>query len=86
MVGSSVNIPTHYMASAQGLVDATVQGIGWGVSTNFLAEGHIKAGRLKPLAPDRPLETPLSWQVSRLTVNALKPVTEVISAAAAKFL
>jgi len=86
MVGNSVNIPSHYMASVQGLLDATVLGIGWGMIPKFLAESHIKAGRLKPLAPDWPLETPLSWQVNRLTANALKPVTEAISAVASKFL
>jgi LysR family transcriptional regulator (chromosome initiation inhibitor) len=86
VIGKAVNIPTHYIASAQGFVDATVLGIGWGVNPRFLVEDHIKEGRLKPLAPDWPLETPLSWQVSRLTANALKPVTEAISAAAVEFL
>lgn len=86
VVGKAVNIPTHYIASAHGFIDAALLGIGWGLNPKVLVDDHIKEGRLKPLASDLPLETPLTWQVSRLTAEALKPVTEAIRAAAVEFL
>lgn len=86
VVGETVNIPTHYIASAHGFLDATLLGLGWGMNPELLIDSHIKEGRLHPLAPDFPLKTPLTWQVSRLTATALKPVTEAICAAATEFL
>jgi LysR family transcriptional regulator (chromosome initiation inhibitor) len=81
VLGKAVSIPTHYIASAHGFIDATLLGIGWGMNPRYLVEDHIEDGRLVPLAPDMPMKTPLTWQVSRLTAEALKPVTKAIRSA-----
>jgi LysR family transcriptional regulator (chromosome initiation inhibitor) len=82
IVGRTVSLPTHYIASAHGFIDATLLGLGWGMNPRYLVEDHIKEGRLKALAPAMPMETPLTWQVSRLTADALRPVTRAIRSAA----
>jgi LysR family transcriptional regulator (chromosome initiation inhibitor) len=86
VVGKPVNIPTHYIASSHGFVDAALLGIGWGMNPEALVDQHIQEGRLVPLVADQPLETPLTWQVNRLTAKALLPVTEAICKAAKELL
>lgn len=81
-VGKAVTLPSHYIASTHGFVEASLLGLGWGMNPAFLVQDHIAAGRLQALAPDIPMETPLNWQVSRLTAQALQPVTDAIRAAA----
>ncbi|MCL4161662.1 UNVERIFIED_CONTAM: hypothetical protein GTU68_064084, partial [Idotea baltica] len=36
VLGHPVNLPTHYLASAHGFVDATLLGIGWGMNPHYL--------------------------------------------------
>jgi len=45
---------------------------------------NLRDKRLQALAPHIPMDTPLSWQVPRLTAQALDPVTRAIRDTAAQ--
>lgn len=47
-----------------------------------LVSEHLAAGRLVPVLPGTPLDVPLTWQVGRLTANALAPLTRAVRTAA----
>ena len=79
-------LPTHRMASSQAFVDASLAGLGWGMNPEPLVARHLAEGRLIDLAPDHPLDTALYWQFTRLTAQAITPLTRAIRAAAATVL
>lgn len=80
VIGAPISFPTHYLANAQGFVDATRLGIGWGLNPLALVRGHLADGSLVALARDIPFSTPLFWHVSRLIGPALAPITKAIRA------
>jgi len=82
IVGHPVSLPTHYIASSHGFVEAALLGIGWGMNPKYMVEDHIASGRLVPLALNREMKTPLSWQVNRLTASAIAPITAAVRTAA----
>lgn len=84
--GRRAAFPTHRMATTHAFVDACVAGLGWGMNPEPLVAAHLANGTLVELIPDTPLDTPLHWQVARLTAPALAPVTAAIRAAAARVL
>jgi len=84
VTGERLNLPTHYVASSQGFVTAALLGMGWGMNPEFLVRDLIRDKRLQALAPHIPMDTPLSWQVPRLTAQALEPVTRAIRDTAAQ--
>ncbi|WP_347310388.1 LysR family transcriptional regulator ArgP [Defluviimonas sp. SAOS-178_SWC] len=83
VVGRPVVVPTHLLASSQGFVDAARLGLGWGMIPELLIRDDLASGRLVPLVPGAPLDTPLVWQVGRLTGAALAPLTSAIRRSAA---
>ncbi|PRY22594.1 LysR family transcriptional regulator [Aliiruegeria haliotis] len=80
--GRKLSPPSHFLPSTQAFVDAALAGLGWGMNPEPLVQGHIAAGRLVPLDPTLPLDTPLHWQVSRIAAPALAPLTGAIRQAA----
>jgi LysR family transcriptional regulator (chromosome initiation inhibitor) len=84
--GRKFDFPTHRLASTHAFVDAALAGLGWGMNPEMLVADHLAKGRLVELAPDSPLDTPLHWQFSRLTAEAIAPVTRAIRAAASDVL
>ncbi len=86
LVGRRVALPTHWLPATQAFVDATLAGLGWGLNPEPSVAEQLREGRLVALVPDRPLDVPLFWQWSRLTAEALRPVTEAVLAAAARYL
>lgn len=59
--GGAVAPPNHWIASAQGFVDACVVGLGWGINPANLVQPHLAAGRLVQLVPGVELPVPLYW-------------------------
>lgn len=80
--GKRSGFPTHRMASSHAFVQACLAGLGWGMNPELLVARHLADGSLVELVPDTPLDTPLYWQVARLTAPALAPVTAAIRRAA----
>lgn len=82
IAGKRITLPSHHLASSLAFVEAARLGLGWGMNPEPLVRDDIARGRLVALAPDRPLDTPLYWQVNRLTAHALAPLTAAVRKAA----
>lgn len=83
-LGRNVALPTHWLPSTQSFVDASLEGMGWGMNPAPLVADHLREGRLVELVPGTPLDVPLTWQVSRLAADQLGVLTrEVVEAASA---
>ncbi len=79
--GRAVDLPAHRLASSEGFRQAALLGLGWGMAPLPLVAPDLREGRLVALSP-RGIETPLHWQVSRLSARALAPLTAAVRAAA----
>lgn len=73
----------HQVPTSEGFVDAVVAGLGWGMVPRAQAAGHLAAGRLLDLAPDRPVDVPLFWQQWRLDSPTLTAAAHAVAAQAA---
>jgi LysR family transcriptional regulator (chromosome initiation inhibitor) len=82
VTGRRVRLPAHRLPSATGFVEAARLGLGWCMTPLPLVAPDLAAGRLVTLAPDRPLDTPLVWQSSRIGRAALAPLTAAVRRAA----
>ena len=85
-LGRKLSPPSHRLPSSQGFVEASLLGLGWGMNPEVLVQSHVAAGRLVPLLPNAPYDTPLYWQCSRLMGAALAPLTRTLRRAAARAL
>lgn len=85
-VGPGLQPPSHYLPSTQAFIDGAAAGLGWGMNPEPLIAGALRAGRLVPLLPDAPLDTPLFWQVSRRMAPALAEVTQAMRDVARRLL
>jgi LysR family transcriptional regulator (chromosome initiation inhibitor) len=80
--GRGVALQSHLLPSSEAFVAATLLGLGWSMNPEALVRDHLAAGRLVDLRPGAGLDVPLTWQVSRLVADALRPLTASIRAAA----
>lgn len=83
VTGDALTPPTHYVPSAADFVRAIQLGLGWGLvpELQYAALPHPRG--LVPLAPERPVDVPLFWQVWPLDSPPLRALSEVVRAAAA---
>jgi len=79
--GMAVDLPCHRLASSEGFRQAALLGLGWGMAPLPMVAEDLRAGRLVALSA-RGLDTPLFWQVSRLSARALAPLTAAVRTAA----
>lgn len=82
LIGRRVALPLHRIPSTQAFADATRLGLGWGMNPEMMVGADIANGGLVDLAPERPLDVPLSWQTARVTASALAPLTAALRHAA----
>jgi LysR family transcriptional regulator, chromosome initiation inhibitor len=80
--GRDIGFPTHWVASTQGFVDASLGGMGWALNPGQLVRDHLAAGRLRELVPGAVLDRPLFWQVNRLVADPLSDLTRHVVATA----
>ena len=85
-VGELVTLPSHYLPSTRGFVEAAILGIGWGMNPEPLVSQDLAEGRLVALDPAAPLDTPLYWQSSRVGAKALRSLTISVRHAASAML
>ena len=78
VTGTRIALRAHHLASSHGFVAAARLGLGWGMNPRPLVAGALARGALVELLPGRGLETPLYWQVSRISAAALAPLTRAI--------
>lgn len=81
-----VHPPSHMVPSTHGFVDAALLGLGWGMNPHSLVEKHLTSGQLIPLIINKPFDVALYWQVARVMVTALTPLTKSIVQTARKSL
>lgn len=79
--GRSIPHPTHVLPSTRGFVEASLAGMGWGLNPVQLVEEHVRAGRLRELIVDTPVDVPLFWQANRLSSGPLAELTREVVAA-----
>jgi len=77
-----VDAPSHWLPSTQAFIDATREGIAWGMNPASLVREHLASGALVELVPGRELAVPLYWQHSRLQVPMLSELTRCVVNAA----
>ncbi|GBQ21715.1 LysR family transcriptional regulator ArgP [Gluconacetobacter sacchari] len=82
LLGSIPDMPTHWIPSTHGFIDAALAGMGWCMNPIPLVAEHLQAGRLVSLAPDHPLDVPLYWQHARIGTRLLDTLTRDVVAAA----
>jgi LysR family transcriptional regulator (chromosome initiation inhibitor) len=82
VLGRPAALPTHWLPSTQGFVDASLAGLGWALNPEALVRDHLAAGRLVDLRPGAAFDQPLHWQVSRLAAKSLAGLTQAIVGAA----
>ena len=81
-LGKRVPLSTHMLPSTVGVVTAALLGLGWGMNPDPLVGDFLESGQLIEVVKDTPLETPLYWQISRITAKPLNLLTENIRKAA----
>jgi LysR family transcriptional regulator, chromosome initiation inhibitor len=73
-----IALPAHRLPSTQAFIDAARAGIGWGLNPQALVQPFLDSGELHELLPGRVLDVPLVWQVARLPVPFLEPLTACV--------
>ncbi|WP_435171100.1 LysR family transcriptional regulator ArgP [Falsirhodobacter sp. 1013] len=76
--GRHVSLPTHWLPSSHGFVEAALAGMGWGLNPTHLVQEHLASGRLVELVPEAKLDVPLFWQTSHLAASSIAPLTRAI--------
>ncbi|SIS83902.1 LysR family transcriptional regulator, chromosome initiation inhibitor [Paracoccus saliphilus] len=82
MTGRRIAQPLQRIPSSQAFAEATRLGLGWGMNPEAMIAEDLTMGRLIDLAPERPLDVPLYWQIARISTDALEPLTRAIREAA----
>jgi LysR family transcriptional regulator (chromosome initiation inhibitor) len=75
-------VPTHWLPSTRGFVDACLLGMGWCLNPAQLVADHLAAGRLVELVPGATVDIELYWQVSRLAARQFPQMDKAVTAAA----
>ena len=83
VTGASLSPPAHYVPSSADFVRGIQLGLGWGLVPQLQWEALPDPGSLVHLAPDRPVDVPLFWQVWTLDSPPLRALTAAVLAAAA---
>lgn len=78
MTGQQLAVPTHWLPSTQGFVEAALHGLGWGMNPIQLIEQQLQTGQLVEILPNTRLNTPLYWQINRLASQKLAGLTQHI--------
>lgn len=76
--GRGISFPTHWLPSSQSFVEASLEGMGWGMNPTQLVAEHFETGRLVELVPGAVIGVPLFWQINRLAEKKLAPLTRAI--------
>lgn len=82
LLGTTPDMPTHWIPSTHGFIDAALAGMGWCMNPIPLVTTHLRTGRLVSLAPNHPLDVPLYWQHARIGTRLLDALTRDIVTAA----
>jgi LysR family transcriptional regulator (chromosome initiation inhibitor) len=85
-LGVALEAPTHWVPSTQGMLNTSMEGLGWAMAPLPLAEAHLASGRLVELLPGQRIDVALYWQHLRLGAKLLETLTASVRQAAAAML
>lgn len=77
--GAGLAVPTHWLPSTHGFLEACRLGLGWALNPSDLADPLIAAGALVELIADSGVDVPLYWQVNRLAADRLDDLTNRVA-------
>lgn len=83
--GRGASRARHFVPSSEGLVEAVVAGLGWGMALVAQARPRVRAGDLV-VFDERSIDVPLYWQQWKLDSPALAAVSDAVTATAAEAL
>jgi LysR family transcriptional regulator, chromosome initiation inhibitor len=81
-----VALISHSLPSSTAFVDASLEGLGWGMNAERLVTGRLAKGRLVDLVEGTWLDVPLFWQQWRLSSPTLSSLAAALKSEAAKTL
>lgn len=82
LTGQRPSLPVHRIPDPQAFAAAARLGMGWGMNPETLIRDDLARGSLVDLVPHLALDVPLFWQFSRITAQALDPLTRAMRRAA----
>lgn len=83
VAGVTLEAPTHWVPSTEGMLNVSLAGLGWAMAPLVTAAPHLADGTLVELVPGRRIEVPLYWQHLRLGAKVLDVLTASVRQAAA---
>ena len=84
--GRVIEHPTHRIPSSTAFVEAALRGMGWGMNPEHLVADHLASGDLVELVPGRTIDTPLYWQIKRISGDLLAELTASVRRAGKRHL
>lgn len=82
VAGHPLQPPAHYLPASADFVHGIQLGIGWGLVPELQYAALPQRDSLVHLAPERPVDVALHWQVWSVDSAPLRALTEVVTAAA----
>lgn len=86
LTGLDLDPPAHHLPASADFLRGIQLGLGWGLVPVLQWQALRDPSSLSALAPDRPVDVPLYWQVWTLDSPALQALTSVVTSAAARSL
>ncbi len=80
--GIAIAPPVHWTPSTQGMLDLTLEGLGWGMAPLSLVKPLLRDRRLAELPPGHRMSVTLYWQSARLHAAVLDRLTSAVTDAA----
>lgn len=82
--GENIDLPLSLHPSAQGTLQACLDGNLWTMQSDLEVSQHLASGELIELIPNKPLDRTLYWHVAGMMLDAIRPITRAIKDLAQK--
>lgn len=81
-LGETSNVPANILPSAEGILNACLEGKVWAMNSCLLAKSHLDKGNLMELVPGLTLQSELYWHINKFTARTLLNLTTAVKEAA----
>ena len=71
--------PFHRVPSSEAFVDMIVRGYGWGMVPEQQVSNLLSSGKLRELAPARPVDVPLYWHSWNMSSAVIQAVADALA-------
>ena len=76
--GQSIDLPLSVHPSAQGTLQACLDGKIWTMQSDLEVRRHLASDELIELIPNKPLDRTLYWHVAGTMLDTIRPITRAI--------